>query len=186
MGPRFEKVTPAILIPANGVVGLVLKDPGTALKAGLKPVKIDGKLDKSVEGTSMTDHLKAHYEALKAMYVSKKTGNSSQKGADRDLTGLVYKARPLNGIWATAPYMHNGSIPNLWELLKKPEDRLTSFWVGSREFDPARVGYKTDQGLSRFKVYSMTKARLFRAAPTAATATARISAKASVGRWWNI
>ncbi|WP_281559824.1 di-heme-cytochrome C peroxidase [Thalassomonas sp. RHCl1] len=152
VGARFKEVTPAILIPANGVVGLVLKDPLTALEAGLKPVRIDGKLDKSVEGTSMTDHLKAHFKALKAMYKSDKTGDSSQKGDDRDLTGLVYKARPLNGIWATAPYMHNGSIPNLWELLKKPKQRLTSFWVGSREFDPARVGYKTDQGLSLFRV----------------------------------
>ena len=29
-----------------------------------------------------------------------------------------YKARPLNGIWASAPFLHNGSVPNLWELLK--------------------------------------------------------------------
>ncbi|TPW13479.1 MAG: lipoprotein, partial [Halothiobacillaceae bacterium] len=28
----------------------------------------------------------------------------------------AYKARPLNGIWATAPYLHNGSVPNLYEL----------------------------------------------------------------------
>jgi formylglycine-generating enzyme required for sulfatase activity len=33
-----------------------------------------------------------------------------------------YLAPPLYGIWATAPYLHNGSVPNLWELLK-PSDR---------------------------------------------------------------
>jgi len=61
----------------------------------------------------------------------------------------VYKARPLNGIWATAPYLHNGSVPNMMELLKpvnapKPEDRrVTKFCVGSREFDPDLLGFKS-------------------------------------------
>jgi len=58
---------------------------------------------------------------------------------------LAYKARPLNGIWATAPYLHNGSVPSLWELLKKPGDRVQSFYVGNREFDPVNVGYVTTQ-----------------------------------------
>lgn len=56
-----------------------------------------------------------------------------------------YKARPLNGIWATAPYLHNGSVPTLWELLKKPADRVQSFLVGSRTFDPVEVGFKYRQ-----------------------------------------
>lgn len=60
---------------------------------------------------------------------------------------LHYKARPLNGIWASAPYLHNGSIPNLDELLKRPAERSNaSFRVGSREFDPVKVGFKTDSG----------------------------------------
>jgi hypothetical protein len=58
---------------------------------------------------------------------------------------LAYKARPLNGIWATAPYLHNGSVPNLWELLKPPADRVKSFYVGSLEFDPVNVGFVTTQ-----------------------------------------
>jgi mono/diheme cytochrome c family protein len=49
-----------------------------------------------------------------------------------------YKARPLNGIWATAPYLHNGSVPNLREMLKR--DRVQGFWVGSNRFDPENVG----------------------------------------------
>ena len=52
---------------------------------------------------------------------------------------LVYKARPLNGVWATAPYLHNGSIANLWELLSGK--RSDTFQVGSRTFDPSKVGY---------------------------------------------
>jgi len=53
----------------------------------------------------------------------------------------VYKARPLNGIWATAPFLHNGSVPNLDELLKAPEQRARTFCVGTANFDPKLVGY---------------------------------------------
>ncbi len=59
---------------------------------------------------------------------------------------FAYKARPLNGIWATAPYLHNGSVPNLNELLKPPGERVHPFRVGSREFDPVNVGFRIDQG----------------------------------------
>ncbi len=66
----------------------------------------------------------------------------------------AYKARPLNGIWATAPYLHNGSVPTLYDLLlpasPTPNDpkemtyRPKTFYVGSREFDPKKVGFRTD------------------------------------------
>ena len=52
-----------------------------------------------------------------------------------------YLARPLNGIWATSPYLHNGSVPTLYDLLH-PEQRPARFSVGNREFDPAKVGYR--------------------------------------------
>lgn len=54
---------------------------------------------------------------------------------------LAYKGRPLNGIWATAPYLHNGSVRSLYDLLLPPARRPTSFWVGNREFDPVHVGF---------------------------------------------
>lgn len=53
-----------------------------------------------------------------------------------------YLARPLTGVWATAPYLHNGSVPTLWHLLH-PDQRPKTFVTGNREFDPARVGYST-------------------------------------------
>lgn len=66
---------------------------------------------------------------------------------------LAYKGRSLNGIWATAPYLHNGSVPTLYDLLlpasAMPGDppgmeyRPVTFMVGSREFDPVKVGFKT-------------------------------------------
>ncbi|MGI9435793.1 MAG: di-heme-cytochrome C peroxidase [Geminicoccaceae bacterium] len=56
-----------------------------------------------------------------------------------------YKARPLDGIWATAPFLHNGSVPNLRALLSPTDEgeRPATFCVGSRKFDPTKVGYDT-------------------------------------------
>jgi len=58
---------------------------------------------------------------------------------------LGYASRPLNGILATAPYLHNGSVPTLYDLLLPPENRPREFYVGTRQFDPERVGYVTDK-----------------------------------------
>lgn len=57
---------------------------------------------------------------------------------------LAYKARPLDGIWATAPYLHNGSVPTLYDLLLPEAERPQQFAVGQREFDPVKVGFKHD------------------------------------------
>jgi hypothetical protein len=54
---------------------------------------------------------------------------------------LIYKARPLNGIWAVAPFLHNGSVPNLYLLLSPQAERPKTFWTGSKQFDPVKVGY---------------------------------------------
>lgn len=72
---------------------------------------------------------------------------------------LAYKARPLNGIWATAPYLHNGSVPTLYDLLLpsrlKPlfaapgfvpppgPHRPERFFIGAAEIDPVKVGIAT-------------------------------------------
>ena len=59
---------------------------------------------------------------------------------------MAYKARPLEGIWATAPYLHNGSVPTLYDLLLPPAQRPKTFAVGTRVFDPQKVGYSTSPG----------------------------------------
>lgn len=52
-----------------------------------------------------------------------------------------YVATPLDGIWARAPYLHNGSVPTLEHLLV-PRFRPTQFVVGSMHYDPVRVGFR--------------------------------------------
>ena len=63
---------------------------------------------------------------------------------------FAYKARPLDGIWATAPYLHNGSVRTLYDLLLAPDQRPTSFVVGGREYDTQKVGYVSGSPAGNF------------------------------------
>jgi len=64
--------------------------------------------------------------------------------------GLAYKAGPLNGIWATGPFLHNGSVPTLWHMLLPPAIRPVTFEVGSRMLDAENVGFAWQDGTGRF------------------------------------
>lgn len=79
-------------------------------------------------------------EAVEKLTIEYKNGQ-----VDRNrLTPTSYRAKPLDGIAFTGPYLHNGSVRSLWELLHSPAQRAITFRVGSREFDPSWVGYKNE------------------------------------------
>ena len=61
----------------------------------------------------------------------------------------IYRARPLNGVWATAPYLHNGSVPSLYWMLGPAGQRPTSFCRGHHDFDPKEVGFHVPPGGER-------------------------------------
>ena len=54
-----------------------------------------------------------------------------------------YLAQPLEGIWLTGPYLHNGSVPSLADLLKPAGERSSAFVRGSDELDFERGGYRS-------------------------------------------
>ena len=56
----------------------------------------------------------------------------------------AYKARPLAGVWATAPFLHNGSVPSLYQLLSPQDERASTFYKGTFEYDPKHLGYRTE------------------------------------------
>lgn len=67
-----------------------------------------------------------------------------------DATPQVYIGRPLAGIWASPPYLHNGSVPSLYQLLLPSSQRVGKFKVGSRAFDPVNVGFDITAGEFEF------------------------------------
>ena len=79
-------------------------------------------------------------------------------GGAASYQSLGYKARPLTGVWATAPYLHNGSVPTLYDLLLPAAQRPSVFRVGSTEFDPKKVGYVTEPNAKNTFVFRVRDA----------------------------
>ncbi|MDO9008815.1 MAG: c-type cytochrome, partial [Thiobacillus sp.] len=55
-----------------------------------------------------------------------------------------YANAPLDGIWLRAPYLHNGSVPTLWDLLQPAAQRPKMFYRGNDLYDPRHLGFVAD------------------------------------------
>ncbi|MCA1994002.1 MAG: cytochrome c, partial [Coleofasciculus sp. S288] len=55
-----------------------------------------------------------------------------------------YANMPLDGIWLRSPYLHNGSVPTLRDLLNVPTERPQAFYRGYDVFDRNKVGFVSD------------------------------------------
>ncbi len=62
-----------------------------------------------------------------------------------------YKAAPLEGMWSSPPYLHNGSVSSIYELLLPASERATT-WKQGRDFDPKKVGLDTSGASGDFVV----------------------------------
>ncbi|SBT06477.1 conserved hypothetical protein [Candidatus Accumulibacter aalborgensis] len=80
--------------------------------------------------------------AIKANQVVKEMGLERRGLVEEDLKGYV--AAFLDGIWLKAPYLHNGSVPTLRDLLEPAAERPKVFWRGYDVYDQTRVGFVTD------------------------------------------
>jgi hypothetical protein len=61
----------------------------------------------------------------------------------------AYKANPAEGMWTSPPYLHNGSVPSLYELLSPAKERSMTFFIG-RDFDPVKVGVDISGASGKF------------------------------------
>jgi hypothetical protein len=144
-------------------------DPGDAQRfasrevvtGDLKDVLFDGQ-EKVDIGTALqkttTEIMKRQYKEMNTPPAEQAEMNGFRANDFR--AKLAYPARPLAGYWATAPFLHNGSIANLYKLLSPLKERDQKFWMGSVEFDPLLVGYSTEslRGGFEFKVrYSLVE-----------------------------
>jgi hypothetical protein len=55
-----------------------------------------------------------------------------------------YANSPLDGLWLRAPYLHNGSVPTLRDLLEPSDKRPKSFYRGYDVYDQKNVGFVAD------------------------------------------
>jgi cytochrome c peroxidase len=79
--------------------------------------------------------------AVAANVVVSKFGIERKGLVEAPLDG--YNPPFLDGIWLRAPYLHNGSVPTLRDLLEPPAQRPKAFWRGYDVYDPKNVGFKS-------------------------------------------
>ena len=130
-GDPLPKVAPAIDIANNIMVGVIKNNPLQAYLAG-KDASSFGHGD----------------EIHPPKYVDGKIIEKGQEVSQRAL--LAYKARPLNGVWSSAPFLHNGSVPNLYQLLLPASQRVKQFHLGSLTFDVKQVGFEMTKNEDSF------------------------------------
>ena len=140
-GAAHEITIPTYALDAIGT------DPRQALTFANRTVdlsKIGGPTEISTfaAGQAVTEKIVSQWIAQSAENAA--LAEEVNQGRPNEFRGeLRYRARPLNGIWATAPYLHNGSVANLQELLMPAARRSKVLYMGNWDFDPVRVGYET-------------------------------------------
>lgn len=129
-----RRADPGVFLPAMQALGLVDPNDGTVAVPSLLGIS-GGSIIKrffTIENFSQAEQLE---------YLGFRESRSPT------LAQLsTYKARPLNGIAFTAPYLHNGSVASIYELLLPPDKRLKKFHVGRKKYNPVKLGYSTRRG----------------------------------------
>src|SRR5205807_2725694 len=131
IGPELKNPDYTLNVAANLAGGVVVQEPLQLkphstlhlLKLTLSDILKEEHAGKPAPVEDLSNAvLKSHptFPTLKA------------KAGECDATPEVYIGRPLAGIWASPPYLHNGSVPNLYQLLLPSSQRVGKFKVGSR------------------------------------------------------
>ncbi len=157
-GKVIEPVDDTRFMLENTVIGSILGRGDDLVETFLKDAIFGGRITQRTGQAFRTDVLPGITDE------TKKARAAECVSTRNDV--LRYKARPLNGIWATAPYLHNGSVPTLYDLLlpsrmhtigtrealRAPRGpvRPDSFSVGTLNFDPKKVGYAPVGGSGGF------------------------------------
>jgi mono/diheme cytochrome c family protein len=134
-------------------------DPSTAINFERTVMTAEGPQPFGLAAFEIVKKVKAAYYAehnipldVQAQWESRSTRGEAefraplleyQKFPDTRQRG-IYRAKTLKGIWATAPFLHNGSVPTVFDLLRPANERPTTFKLGTKEYDPVKLGFVVD------------------------------------------
>ena len=157
---KLEKIGTDPLMAMNFVNPALNVDPGVMRSylpkqyqdADKTPKVPRGEMLTAIVGNVIQKNIASFNPPLDQQQLMELTGYHlpPEKGGASPPNLVAYKARPLNGIWATAPYLHNGSVSSLYQLLLPDTEREKSFYVGSRELNTEQVGFKPNQDGNSF------------------------------------
>ncbi len=120
-----------------------------------------------------TDATLARAISLRNLEYYNQSWFAQEKGTDGQLYHVAdtkgYQAPPLDGVWATAPYFHNASVPTVYHVLNskaRPKIFTRSFFTRKEDYDPVKLGWKITvldepadpklPGIERRKIYDTT------------------------------
>jgi mono/diheme cytochrome c family protein len=108
--------------------------------ARLAPVSPDLLVTQSLALSRLPTELRD----LASTYSAARSATTAPNCVRPDNAPAPYEARYLGGVWAVAPYLHDGSVPTLWDLLSPPAQRPPSFRIGPN-YDLTKVGLDNTQ-----------------------------------------
>ncbi len=127
--PFLKTTDSSVSVLASSVVGIMVRRLGDIAMYDLDHTK----------GPAGNENVASRIQRVPAELAEVK-----QEAAFKTSPGS-YEARVMQGIWAAAPYLHNGSVPTLWDLLQPASERPKSFKIGPN-YDPAgAVGLAVQQ-----------------------------------------
>lgn len=124
------------------------------LDVGTDDAYFKGQIEKLDGKDLFTDVLTPFMSKAKAAAATNE-GIDDLQSYERDRLPVVWKtpdgnkfaAKPLMGAWATPPFLHNGSVPTMWDLLQTAANRPKQFHIGGFVYDANKLGYVEDISL---------------------------------------
>lgn len=107
---------------------------------GEQSVKEDGTVNSfSYRSFTVIKQLNTAFDLLRYSAAERLKASGCRERISQGVVG--YRARSLEGVVFTAPYLHNGSVPTLMDLLKPAAERPTDFYLGCPEYDVQNMGF---------------------------------------------
>lgn len=173
-GSELNRIPGARLL-RHLIIGVIVRDQTEEILGGIKKKGIPKSLFGETDGARLAKSPDVFVPTLEVWDADRK--RAAQKCASSRSSLLKYKARPLHGIWAASPYLHNGSVPTLADLLLPSDQRpifsdgigklgsasasirSNEFNIGTRRFDPQKVGFETHpEAEGNTQTFSVTRA----------------------------
>jgi hypothetical protein len=168
--PPELRLKPVEYMNAKWGCDLPRDDPMNSSFTPALMIVVDRTIEQWLQNNKAPNELREKMWGLRPNCQNRRVFSALQPGAGTTAKPVVvivphYRARPLDGVWATAPYLHNGSVPTLHHMLLPQRGRPPVFCVGSRQFDPEMVGLVIDNkpcaaGLTRFDTTELGNSNL--------------------------
>ncbi|MFM8286302.1 MAG: di-heme-cytochrome C peroxidase [Planctomycetaceae bacterium] len=160
-GTPLKAEEPAFNILRTVVVGAIVQAPFRPFAEGLESVAETNPT--GLEAVDLTADMARKLEQLRKAFPKAEDLQSASTEPGLESTapqsGARYESRVMQGIWAAAPYLHNGSVPTLADLLEPVEKRPAEFEVGA-DYNLERVGLERKQKKLHSRLVTTDAARL--------------------------